>query len=420
MILAPISGGGPEVTLPYSGPSLNLLMDVVRPNVPSPDPDGGAPSPQPTPSSDFGTLGPTPDVTNLAAPTSVPLGPISSSEASASGPSASCPLFPANLRLLHFVAPILGALVALVISTNGGPGALWGKTMSAILPHANSSVSFGVPSDRELDRQRPQKQAEILLERAVSRSDGAANQRSDRDGDSDSHTDQDKAQAEAQIAARVGAWRGKLKWDSQLGELTTVALNSGDQSLRASAIEVQLAAYGLTENNSSVDRLVRLVDSSDHAQKIWALWTLGLLGNRGVETVRVVQVLSAHLKDSAKSSGTDHDRDQDEDVRRWAVEGLALVGTTSTIVPLLNAMHNDPSPIVRERAACSLAESGMLTHQQRLAAVPQLINYSEDPALDAQTQAWAFQALTDITRQRLPNDSAAWRNWYQTSAASGQ
>ncbi len=83
-------------------------------------------------------------------------------------------------------------------------------------------------------------------------------------------------------------------------------------------------------------------------------------------------------------------------------------------------MHNDPSPIVRERAACSLAESGMLTHQQRLIAVPQLINYSDDPALDAQTRSWAFQALADITKQRLPNDSAAWRNWYQTSVASGQ
>ena len=81
-------------------------------------------------------------------------------------------------------------------------------------------------------------------------------------------------------------------------------------------------------------------------------------------------------------------------------------------------MHDDPSPIVRERAACSLAESGMLTHDQRLAAVPQLINYSDDPALDAQTHAWAFQALTDITKQRLPNDAAAWRNWYQNSVAS--
>jgi HEAT repeat protein len=141
-----------------------------------------------------------------------------------------------------------------------------------------------------------------------------------------------------------------------------------------------------------------------------------LLGNRGVETDRVVRVLVGHLQVPQKDSS----RNSDEDERRWAVEGLALVGSTSTIVPLLNALHDDPSPIVRERAACSLAESGMLTHDQRLAAVPHLIHYSDDPALDAQTHAWAFQALADITKQHLPNDSAAWRNWYQTSVASGQ
>jgi hypothetical protein len=45
--------------------------------------------------------------------------------------------------------------------------------------------------------------------------------------------------------------------------------------------------------------------------------------------------------------------------------------------------------------------------------VPQLINYSDDPALDAQTHAWAFQALADITKQRLPNDTAVWRIWYR-------
>jgi hypothetical protein len=62
----------------------------------------------------------------------------------------------------------------------------------------------------------------------------------------------------------------------------------------------------------------------------------------------------------------------------------------------------------------------MLSRGQRLIAVPQLINYSSDPALDAQTQALAFQALAAITKQHLPNDSAAWRNWYQTSLVSGQ
>jgi HEAT repeat protein len=146
-------------------------------------------------------------------------------------------------------------------------------------------------------------------------------------------------------------------------------------------------------------------NSSDHARKIWALWALGLIGNRGVETERVVEVLTEHLQSK---------RD-DEDSRRWAVEGLALVGTSSTIAPLLQAMHDDASLLVRERAACSLAQSGMLTQEQRLTAVPQLLNYTDDPSLDAQTHAWAFQALTDITGQRLPNDSAAWRNWYASS-----
>jgi HEAT repeat protein len=194
--------------------------------------------------------------------------------------------------------------------------------------------------------------------------------------------------------------------------------------VRASAIEVQLAAYGLTKTESTVDAMVSQADSRDHRQKIWALWALGLLGNRGVEPDRVVQVLAAHLKDPGKNPAADRSEDKnkekDEDARRWAVEGLALVGTTPTIAPLLETMRNDPSPVVREHAACSLAQSGMLSREQRLIAVPQLIDYSADPALDAQTRAWAFQALADITRQHLPNDSAAWRSWYQTSVASGQ
>jgi hypothetical protein len=83
-------------------------------------------------------------------------------------------------------------------------------------------------------------------------------------------------------------------------------------------------------------------------------------------------------------------------------------------------MHNDPSPLVRESAACSVAQSGMLTHERRLTAVPQLIIYSDDPTLDTQTRAWAFQALTDITGQRLPNQSEAWRQWYRETVVSGQ
>ncbi|MGA8620240.1 MAG: HEAT repeat domain-containing protein [Candidatus Sulfotelmatobacter sp.] len=292
----------------------------------------------------------------------------------------------------------MGGVVAAVIAANSGrTTAVWEQIASVFEPQRDSPTWAANFSERDLDRQRPQKQAEILLTRAVSHSD-------------------ESAQTEAQIQSRIERWRGKLKWNAQLSQLTTAALNSEDRNVRASAIEVQLAAYGLNENESSIDALIRRTDSSDHAEKIWALWTLGLLGNRGIDSDRVVQVLTAHTQ----PPGQDSQGDRDEDARRWAVEGLALVGTDSTIAPLLEAMHSDPSASVRERAACSLAESGMLTRQQRLTAVPQLINYSDDPALDAQTHAWVFQALSDITKQRLPNDSAAWRDWYQTSVASGQ
>lgn len=352
-------------------------MDVSRPNVSAPAVPELPVDPRLQPTPDYGTLGPGSDVAK--APLSAGRG------------RSDCNGLPArNLRLLQVVALMGGIVSAFLVSGSGGPVAAWEKITGVFSPRKNSAVSSVRFSDRDLDRQHPQKQAEILLARAVNRNDGATNQ----------------------IQARVESWRGKLTWDSQLGDLTTVALNSNDQSVRASAIEVQLAAYGLTKSESAADGLVRRADSPDHAQKIWALWALGLLGNRGVETDRVVQVLTAHLKGPGK--------DFDEDARRWAVEGLALVGTTPTVAPLLEAMRNDPSALVRERAACSLAESGMLTHEQRLIAVPQLINYSDDPALDAQTHRWAFQALSDITKQRLPNDSAAWRNWYQTSVASGQ
>ncbi len=337
--------------------------------------------PRQRPTLDYGTLGPGSDCATIKAPSSDPVW----EQISLS-------------HLLHLGAMIVGVVVALLVSSGGGMGAVWEKVSTPFASRKNLHVSSAMPSDRDLDRQQPQKQAEILLERAVTRSNG---------------DDRDEAQVEAQIVSRVDAWRGQLKWDAQLGQLTTAALNSNDRSLQDSAIEVQLAAYGLTKSEPTVDALVRQANSSDHSKKIWALWTLGLLANRGIQTDHVIQVLTAHLKDS------DHGPYKaSEDARRWAVEGLALVGTTPTIAPLLDAMHNDPSPMVRERAACSLAESGMLSHDQRLMAVPQLISYSEDPALDAQTRGWAFQALGDITQQRLPNDSAAWRNWYQNNGAN--
>jgi hypothetical protein len=366
-------------------------MSVFRPKPPASDAPGVNPGqasaetavpqsvdPRLQPTPDFGTLGPGSDIAQYSAAPgeAVP------------APNKSRRELPANARAVRLIAVMAGVVAALVASN------IKHSAGKKIAGHQNdthiSSASSAIVSQRDLDRQKPEKQAEILLTRAVSRSSGATDE----------------------IQSRVAGWRGKIQLNPQLSQLTTAALNSDDVNVRASAIEVQLAAYGLDETDATVNSLVSRANSSDRAQKIWALWALGLVGNRGVQTERVVQVLAARLHSSS--------RDSDEETRHWAVEGLALVGTTPTIALLLDVMHNDPSPLVRERAACSLAESGMLTHEQRLTAVPQLITYSDDPALDAQTHAWAFQALSDITKQRLPNDSGAWRNWYQNSAVSVQ
>lgn len=314
---------------------------------------------RPTP--DYGTLGPGSDVAGLG-----------------SSPS------PVTIRkltfpLVHLLAIAIGIFAAMLATTirRVEPARSGFQNLFSSQPrHPASAADL-----RQLDQMRPQKQAETLLELAVSNTAGAADQ----------------------ISSRVDRWPGKVQWNAQIASLSTAALNSNDLRVRQSGVEVELAAYGLSKNSASLDYLLKTANSSDHAQKVWALWALGLMGNRGVQPDRVVEVLTSHLADP------------DVESRHWAVEGLALTGSDQTIQPLLQTMHDDPSPMVRERAACSLAQSGMFTQQQRLTAVPQLLNYTDDASLDAQTHAWAFQALNDITHQRLPNNSAAWRDWYQST-----
>ncbi len=112
-------------------------------------------------------------------------------------------------------------------------------------------------------------------------------------------------------------------------------------------------------------------------------------------------MLTAHLSDSEVES------------RHWAAEALSYTGADASIPLLLKAMHDDPSPLVRERAACGLAQSGMLTSEQRRTTIPTLLAYAEDTKLDAATHAWTYHALRDITAQNLPDDSSAWKKWYE-------
>ena len=230
-----------------------------------------------------------------------------------------------------------------------------------------------------LDTMPPQAQAEFLLERSINHYAGA----------------------HREIEARLPSWRGRIEPGDRFESLFRMAINSDDLLVRAAAIEINLVARRLEKTSQTVDRLEPLARGGAQGPRANALWDLGLLGGRGVEPQRVASILLGSI------------HDDNVNIRYWAVEGLAYLATDETIEPLLRIFHDDPSPMIRERAACSLAQSGMLTRGQRMAAVPALIEFAGDTALDDQTRGWVYQALRDITGQTLPRDPVEWREWHR-------
>ena len=155
------------------------------------------------------------------------------------------------------------------------------------------------------------------------------------------------------IEQRVDTWRGHLDHNKQLETLIWSALNSSDLRVRAAAAEISLAAYGLEKVPATAE--------------LKSTWFFGRCGSSS---------------------------------------------TTRT-----KKLENGPS--IRSqcwaKAACSLAETGMLTRQQRQQAVPDFLLLAEDHSLPPVARRWAFQALRDITGQQIQNDPTAWRNWADTA-----
>jgi len=261
-------------------------------------------------------------------------------------------------------------------------GAMLMVSPPAITHSESQRTSAAVLSEHEiegLDSMSPQSQAELLLERSINHFRGA----------------------NEQITSRVAKWRGRITLNTRLNHLFATAINSDDLSVRVAGIEVDMAARNLEKTSATINRLEPIARFGEQGVRANALWDLGLLGNRGVDPDLVTRILLDSLKD------------QNENIRYWAVEGLAYLGTDAIIAPLLEVFHDDPSPTIRERAACSLAQSGMLNERQRRTAVPKLLEFAEDFSLDGDTRKWVFQALRDITGQTLPPDAAAWRKWFR-------
>src|SRR5947209_6886048 len=286
-------------------------------------------------------------------------------------------------RVLRIAVFSIAAILAVAVSFGSGRAhAAWQQIAEFLsLQGKPEPSSANVLSEHEmetLDAMSPQSQAMLLMERSINHFHGA----------------------NAEIEKRVENWRGKIKMDDPLRNLFMTGLNSDDLRVRAAALEVNIAARNLEKTSATIDRLEPDARAGAQGPRANALWNIGLLGNRGVEQQRAAQILLGSIHDS------------NVNVRYWAVEGLAYLGTDEVIQPLLEIFHDDPSPMIKERAACGLSQSGMLSERQRRSAVPKLLEYADDASLDATAQKWVFQMLRDITGQTLPHDASVWRSWY--------
>ncbi len=255
----------------------------------------------------------------------------------------------------------------------------------AIAEQRTPRASASVLSEHHIEALKsmaPQQQAELLLERAINHYQGA----------------------NEEITRRAPGWLGQIELTPRLESFFRMAINSDDMRVRTAALEMNVSARGLSRDSATIDRLEPDARFGAQGPRANALWNIGLLGNRGVEPGRAFEIITSGLHDS------------NENIRYWAVESLAFLGTDEVIEPLLEIFHDDPSAMIRERAACSLAQSGMLNERQRWRAVPRLLDYADDYSLDPETRSWVFQALRDITGQTLPPDASTWRNWHMRRA----
>jgi len=229
----------------------------------------------------------------------------------------------------------------------------------------------------EISHLMPQQQAERLLELAI-------------------HNPEPSVEV---IQKNLESWRGHLEDTNRLFHLVLAALDADDLRVRTAGLEIDLAANHLNKSTESIGKLLHQIRGGAEGRYL-ALWRLGELGNRGVEPATVLSTLLRYA------------RDANQQTRFWSVEGLAMLGTEESVEPLLSILAGDPSAKIRERAACNLARSGMLTEELRFSAIPHLLNLLDDDALDEATQNLVYASLHVITGASLGRDAKAWREWW--------
>jgi len=284
-----------------------------------------------------------------------------------------------RLRGLIFIL-LLSSVLALAFSDGGRFVRHATSNLALLFAGAAVPASSGALSEHdreELNAMAPQDQATFLLEKAINHYKGAGEE----------------------FAKRLDGWAGQIHSTPELEKLTNTAYFSSDLRIRTLALELWLVRDNIAKTSQSVDDLIRDAGITDNRQ-YFRLSMLGILGNRGIEREKVFATLVEFIH--APSGET----------RSAAINGLGLLGTGNTIAPLLEVLRWDTSHDLRERAACNLADSGMLSRELRQKAVPGLIQFAQDGTLDATTRKWVYQALREITQQSLPDDASAWAHWH--------
>jgi len=277
----------------------------------------------------------------------------------------------AGIRALVGLVILLSFAAMLVVKRALSPST--SSTSSKFSTSSRTRTASGARSrsyDRAMQAQA-QVQAEDLLQRLASGDSAAAEE----------------------VSAQASTWIGKVTRTGRTDHLITTAINSHDMHSRQAALDAELALDGIPQNEEGLTLLTNAVGNP--SSRAWALWLLGAIGNRGVDAPHTAKIVGAYLADP------------DVNVRASAVNGLSLIATDETVPMLLDRFRNDPSPVVQERAACGLAESGMYTKAQRMVAAESLINWLDDPLLAGQQRNWDIQALGDISGQHFGADTAA-------------
>ncbi len=279
--------------------------------------------------------------------------------------------------------PIVGLVLLASIASAQTP---WGEQAIAKLRLvADPLVDRGTATEPQFDSFQagmvnslaPQARAERALELAINRYVGASDY----------------------VLEHAPSWHDQIDATPALHTLITTAINSAQIEVRMAGLEVHLAQYSLEKTAEELDYLEqRLLDDPEGAGP-WALWSMASIGARGVERERIFELL---VERASK-------HDDPLAVRQWAVDSLAKLGGAEVVGPLLSIAESNSHPIVRERAFCGIAQSGMLHLAERYLAVPRLYEIAIDPQQSAQAQAWAYQALREITNlYDLPEDGTLW------------